>query len=96
MEGDQILLLFACITPDEEMKLTSVGLPVPIWETSNGGDFLNSIPADSSSSNLIFLKNTLSSHKFQVDTGASVTVSLINLANPVLLVLDHRHLVLVR
>lgn len=54
MEGDQILLLFACITPDQEMKLTSVGLPVPIWETSNGGDFLNSIPADSSSSNLIF------------------------------------------
>ena len=39
-----------------------------------GGDFLNSIPADSPSSSLIFLQNKLSSHKFLVDTGASVSV----------------------
>ena len=30
------------------------------------------IPAESTTSNLIFLKNSLSSHKFLVDTGASV------------------------
>ena len=29
-----ILLQFAGITADGEMKLTSVGLPVPIWATS--------------------------------------------------------------
>ena len=40
----------------------------------SGGDFLNSIPADSPSSSLIFLQNKLSSHKFLVDTGASVSV----------------------
>ena len=41
----------------------------------SGGDYLNAIPADSPSSNLIFLQNVLSSRKFLVDTGASVSVS---------------------
>ena len=40
----------------------------------NGGDYLNKILADSMSNNLIFLKNTLSSSRFLVDTGASVSV----------------------
>ena len=40
----------------------------------NGGDFLNTIPADSTSTNLIFLRNILSLFRFLVDTGASVSV----------------------
>ncbi len=35
---------------------------------------MNSIPAESPSSSLLFLQNKLSSHKFLVDTGASVSV----------------------
>ena len=34
MEGDQVLLQFAGITANREMKLTSVGLSVPIQKTS--------------------------------------------------------------
>ena len=40
----------------------------------SGGDVIHSIPADSSATNLMFLKNILSSQKFLVDTGASVSV----------------------
>ena len=40
----------------------------------DGGNTLNSIPAESPSSSLLFLQNKLSSHKFLVDTGASVSV----------------------
>ena len=40
----------------------------------SSGDLLNSIPADSTASNLIFVKNSLSSHKFLVDIGASISV----------------------
>ena len=39
----------------------------------DGGNTLNSIPAKSPSSSLLFLQNKLSSHKFLVDTGASVS-----------------------
>ena len=46
----------------------------PFGKLVNGGDFLNSIPADSPTSSLIFLQNSLSSHKFLIDTGASVSV----------------------
>ena len=46
----------------------------PFGKLVSGGDYLNAIPADSPSSNLIFLQNILSSRKFLVDTGASVSV----------------------
>ena len=40
----------------------------------DGGDVINSVPAVSPSSPLLFLKNRLSSASFLVDTGASVSV----------------------
>ena len=46
-------------------------LPVHIWDTNQHGDYLNTIPADLTSTNLIFLRNTFSSYSFLVDTGAS-------------------------
>ncbi len=46
----------------------------PFGKLVSGGDYLNAIPADSPSSSLIFLQNILSSRKFLVDTGASVSV----------------------
>ena len=55
------------------MPLVIVELPVPVRETSSG-DYFNSIPANSPASSLIFLQNALSSCKFLVDTGASVSV----------------------
>ena len=48
--------------------------PKPIWETNQRRGLSEQNPADSMSNNLIFLKNTLSSSRFLVDTGASVSV----------------------
>jgi len=74
MVGEPILPGYAGTTADGEMQLVSVKLPVPVGKLVSGGDYLNAIPADSPSSNLIFLQNILSSRKFLVDTGASVSV----------------------
>ena len=57
--GEPVLPGFAGTTADGEMKLVSVELPVPIRETSQRQDYFNAIPADSPSSNLIFLQNVL-------------------------------------
>ena len=75
MVGEPILPGYAGTTPGGEMQLVNVELLVPVRETSQRrGLFANAIPADSPSSNLIFLQNVLSSRKFLVDTRASVSV----------------------
>ena len=57
--GEPVLRGFAGTTANGEIKLVSVELPVPIRETSQRQDYFNAIPADSPSSNLIFLQNVL-------------------------------------
>ena len=46
----------------------------PFGKLVNGGDYLNTIPADNPSSSLMFLMNKLSGNRFLVNTGASVSV----------------------
>ena len=62
------------VPPECVGTTAGVELSFPFRETSWRWDYSNLIPADSSTSNLIFLQNSLSSHKFLVDTGASVSV----------------------